>query len=119
MNENVDYVGDSLKSLGEKKGGQKPYFGTVDKMNYAVQLNSAVGGNGFPGRGFGGVVDNRNVIKEFKNTAKKAWVGAKGKPTLPAVKKWVKENKPSEFYASWKADSSMWKDDSVEIYYKD
>lgn len=95
----------------------KPFFGTNDGMNYAVNLDGAVGGNNFPDRGFGGVVDNRNIIKDFKDKAKKGYVGAKGKGTLPSVKKWVKENNPSQFYASWKADSSSWKDDSVEIFY--
>ena len=32
--------------------------------------------------------------------------------------KWVKENKPSEFFASWEKDSSSYKDDSVEIFFK-
>lgn len=34
---------------------------------------------------------------------------------MTAVKEWVKENKPSEFFASWEKDSS-YKDDSVEYF---
>ena len=98
--------------------GPKPFFGTVDKMNFAIQLNNNVGGNDFPKRGFGGQVDNRKVIGEFKDSAKKGYVNTKRVNTLTGVRKWVKENKPSEFYATWMADSSMGKDDSVEIYYK-
>lgn len=59
------------------------------------------------------------AIHEFKKSAKKGWVGAKGKPTLPAVKKWIKDNKPDQYYAKWEQDSSFYKDDSVEIYYSE
>lgn len=104
--------------LGEAKGKDKPFFGTADGMSYAVKLNGASPNNSFPQMGFGRIVDNRKLIGDFKASAKKGYVGAKGKPTLASVKKWVKENSPDEFYASWKADSSSYKDDSVEIYYK-
>ena len=36
---------------------------------------------------------------------------------MTAVKEWVKENKPSEFYALWEKESSFYKDDSVEIFF--
>lgn len=40
-----------------------------------------------------------------------------GKPTLAAVRRWVAKHKPQEFFASWGADSTWWKDDSVAIHY--
>lgn len=84
----------------------KPKFENVRGMNFAYQIE--------------GVTDadrDYKEVAEFTKTAKKGYVGAKGKATMPAVKKWVRENKPSQFYAKWKADSSMWKDDTVEIWY--
>ena len=57
-------------------------------------------------------------LKEFKTNSKSTRVDAKGKATMTAVKEWVKENKPSEFFASWQKDSSSYKDDSVEIFFK-
>ncbi len=57
-------------------------------------------------------------LKEFKTNSKSTRIDAKGKATMTVVKEWVKENKPSEFFASWEKDSSSYKDDSVEIFFK-
>ena len=102
--------------LNESK--DKPYFGLNDtkKINYAVNLNGIE--NDFPSKPFGQQIDAMKKVKEFKETAKKTRVDAKGKATMSAVKEWVKENKPSEFFASWEKDSSSYKDDSVEIFFK-
>ena len=56
-------------------------------------------------------------IDDFKKKAKVTWADAKGKPTLPAVKKELKALGAKNFYAKWQADSSSYKDDSVEIWY--
>ena len=40
-------------------------------------------------------------LKEFKTNSKSTRIDAKGKATMTVVKEWVKENKPSEFFASW------------------
>ena len=61
-------------------------------------------------------IDNRDQFAKFKANAKSVHVGAKLKPTVPAVKKWVRENKPSQYYAKWRMDSELHKDDSVEIF---
>jgi hypothetical protein len=37
---------------------------------------------------------------------------------MAVVKDWIKTNKPKEFYAVWKMDTSHFKDDVVEIFYK-
>ena len=97
---------------------EKPYFGLNDtkKKNYAVQINGIE--NDFPSKPFGQQIDASKKLKEFKATAKSTRVGAKGKATMTAVKEWIKENKPSEFFASWEKDSSSYKDDSVEIFFK-
>jgi len=101
----------------EEARGKKPAFGTSDGFSYAVNIPT-LDSNEFLKMPFGRQLDDSRKVGEWKKTAKKAYVGAKGKGTLPSVKKWVKENKPSEFYAKWKMDSSSWKDDSVEIFYK-
>jgi len=96
---------------------KKPSFGKAGKNNYAVKIES-LDRNDFYNQSFGRQLDDLRKIKEWKKEAKIGDADAKGKATLSAVKKWIKENKPKEFYASWQADSSNYKDDSVEIYYK-
>lgn len=56
-------------------------------------------------------------IEEFKASAKKYYVGAKGRSTLKAVKDWIKESKPKQYFAQWRKDSQFYKEDSVEVYY--
>ena len=56
-------------------------------------------------------------INDFKKKAKVAWADAKGKPTIPAVKKEIKALGAKNFYAKWQADSSSYKDDSVQIWF--
>jgi hypothetical protein len=56
-------------------------------------------------------------ITDFKKKAKVAYADAKGKPTLPAVKKEIKALGAKNFYAKWQADSSSYKDDSVQIWF--
>lgn len=102
--------------LDEAKGG-KPFFGVKEGKAYAVNLPNAKGGN--EPRNMGWLMDNNSIIKEFMKDAKKHYVDAKGKATLPAVKKAVKMLGAKEFYASWKADSPSYKDDSFPLYYKD
>lgn len=86
-----------------------------DKFSYAYKLDDVEAG--FHKAPFGRQLDDWKKIKAFKENAKSTHVGAKRKATLAAVKAWVKEFKPSQFFAKWQADSSMWKDDSVEIWY--
>lgn len=68
---------------------------------------------------FGRQIDDLKKVKAFIETAKTYYVDAKRKGTLAAVKQWLKEKKPSEYYAKWKKDSSNYKDDSVQVYYRD
>ena len=105
------------KELNEAKV-EKPYFGLDDtkKKNCAVQINGIE--NDFRSKPFGQQIDSMKKLKEFKTNSKSTRVDAKGKATMTAVKAWVKENKPSEFYASWEKDSTYYKDDSVEIFFK-
>ena len=105
------------KYLGEGKvRGRKPSFGSHDGNNYAVQING-LDSNEFYKQPFGRQLGDLRKVQEWKKTAKSTHIGAKGKGTMPSVKKWVKEMNLSEFYAMWKKDSSSYKDDSVEIFY--
>lgn len=85
-------------------------------MNYAVNVES-LDSNEFFRQPFGRQLGDMKKLRSWMETARKGYVGTKGKATMPAVKRWVRENRPTEFYAKWKADSSMYKDDSVEIYW--
>lgn len=107
---------DALAELFEARG-PKPFIKKADGFNYAVQIDGL--DNEFPSYPFGRQLSDIKKLKEWKKDAKKGYVGAKGKATMTAVKAWIKDNKPSEFYAKWKPDSSSYKDDSVEIFYKD
>ncbi len=109
----MEYVKVKVKSAR----GRKPAFGHNDGFSYAVQIDN-LDSNEFFKAPFGRQLSDLRKVQEWKKTAKSTHVGAKGKNTLTAVRKWAKETKPSEFYAKWKKDSSSWKDDSVEVFYK-
>lgn len=95
----------------------KPSFGTDSEFAYAVKIDG-LDTNEFYKQSFGRALSDMKKAREFTQTAKTDHVNAKGKATLAAVKAWVSANKPKEFYAKWQKDSSHYKDDSVEIYYK-
>lgn len=112
-----NYTMKTFKELMEAGSSKKPAFGHNDGSSFAVNVKS-VSSNDFLSRSFGQQLSDAKIVGDWKKTAKKAYVGAKGKSTLTAVKNWVKEKNPSEFYARWKSDSQSFKDDSVEIFYK-
>jgi hypothetical protein len=68
---------------------------------------------------FGRQLDDLKRINAFKLKAKSYHVGSKGKATLSAVRTWLKEQKPSQYFAVWTSDSSNYKDDCVEVWYLD
>lgn len=106
---------DDFEDLTEKK---KQFIGNADGFSWAVKLDGI--NPEFPKEPFGRQIDGLRRSRVFvkEPDTKSYHVGAKGKSTLAAVRAWVKETKPSEFYARWKSDSSIYKDDSVEIFYK-
>lgn len=95
----------------------KPSFGRVDKFNYAVKIDT-LDSNDFYTQILGRQLEDLKKVKDWQKDAKIAYIGAKGKSTMTAVKQWVKDNNPKEFYAHWQADSNFYKDDSVKIAYK-
>lgn len=94
----------------------KAVITTLGNRSYAVKLDT-LSRNDYFTQVFGRQIDDLKKIGEFKATAKTTHVGAKGKATLAAVKKWIKFRQPTQFYASWGADSPNWKDDCVQIWF--
>jgi hypothetical protein len=111
----TDVLNESDYYISEAK--PKKFIGTLEKFSYAVQLND-FDATTLKGGNFGTQVKLNTVLKKWKKGAKSDYVPAKGKPTLSAVKEWIKENNPTEFYAKWQSDSSSYKDDTFEIFYK-
>lgn len=93
------------------------FIGKAGKFSYAINVEGV--DNSFPkANNFGTEISEMKKVGVFKQRANVSFVGAKGKPTIAAVRAWVKENKPSQFFARWTSDSSTYKDDSVQIWYK-
>jgi len=92
-------------------------FGKNDGFSWAVRVDGI--DNDFFRLPFGRRLEDQRKARKLKDNpaAKTIHVGAKGKSTLAAVKKWAKETKPKQFYASWKSDGPLWKDDSVQVVY--
>jgi hypothetical protein len=116
INESVARITNGMDGLFEAKSA-KPSFGKEGKYNYVVNVQG-LSSNDFYLQPFGRQMDDLKKIKEFKSSAEKDYIDAKGRSTISAVKEWLKLNKPSQFYAQWQQDSSAYKDDSVEIFYK-
>jgi hypothetical protein len=108
LNESDDY-------LTEAK--PKKFIGKIEKFNYAAQLKD-FDCSTLKNPNFVNQLKLQKFVREWKKGAKIEYVSAKGRPTLSAVKEWVKENNPTEFYAKWQSDSSTYKDDTVEIFCK-
>ena len=104
--------------LGINEIKRTPGFGEADGFYFAVQIDS-LERNDFFTQPFGRSIGDMKKAQTWAETAKTGYVDAKGKNTMPAVKKWIKDNKPTEFYARWKKDKlGEYSDDSVEISYK-
>lgn len=112
-----DGEAEDVSSITEAKK-QNGFFGVKDGFSWAVNINGIKGGNEPRSESFGWQLDNRKIIDAFKKSAKKTRVDAKGKPTLSAVKSYLKSIGATEYYAKWKPDSSTYKDDSVEVWIK-
>ena len=101
-----------LRGLIEAKA--KGFVGAVRNEKYSMALLI----DGVDERdGTRGTRDAMDKIKAFQKTAKKTYAGAKGKGTIPAVKKEIKLQGATQYYAKWQSDSSSYKDDSVEIWF--
>ena len=97
------------------EASKKSFVGNVSDYSWAFKIDGVDGD--FPNKSFGQQMSDASKIKEFKEKAKLHTIGSKGKSTLASVKAWIKENKPSQYYAKWKSDSSSYKDDCVDIHF--
>ncbi len=98
---------------------KKASIGNSEGFNYVVKINF-LEDNSFYKLAFGRQLSDLRRITYFKEDkeTKTTHILAKGVSTLKSVKSWIKAEKPSEFYARWRKDSSSYKDDSVEIFYR-
>lgn len=100
----------------------KAQYGSSDsdnKTDYAVKIDS-LDRNDFFKEPFGRAINDIRKVEPFKQSAKVGYIGCKHKANnMQAVKTWLKENKPSQFFASWKKQTSIYKDDVITIYYID
>ena len=70
-------------------------------------------------------IELRDLLKEFQDnpslfqdeTEKHEYIRTKRRKILPAVKEWVKDTKPSQFFAVWNSETDFYHTDSVEIFY--
>lgn len=93
----------------------KTTFDSINGFNFAYRVEGVE--PGYHRFGYGKKIRDIHNVNEFKMVAKSFYVGAKKKPTISAVRLWVKENKPSQFWACWKTDTDFYKDDSVQVWY--
>ena len=88
------------------------------RTSWAVKVDG-LSANDFLSLPFGRQMADAKKVQEFKATAKTYHVGAKHRATVAAVREWIKERNPSQFFASWPSDSPQYKDDSVQVWYVD
>ena len=94
---------------------KKACYGTVHGSSYAVLIDGVDGD--FFTRPFGRQLDDWRKIEDFKATAKHGYADSKWKPTMSAVKEWVRLYEPKQFFAVWNSETDFYHDDSVKIFY--
>lgn len=91
-------------------------FGNAGKFSYAFEIEGV--NPRFIYEPFGRQLDDLKKVKEFQSIAKKGWIRCKHRRSnMAAVREWVKEVKPKQFWVKFPRQSANWKDDSVEIYF--
>ena len=92
---------------------RKAYYGTVEGVSYAFRVNG-VDGMSFFGLPYGRRMEVTNKLMAFQYRAKH--VGYSD-GSQKAVKEWVKDNQPSQFFAFWRSSGRFYHDDYIEIFY--
>ena len=95
-----------------RKTKGKAFYGTVDGVSYAFRVDGVDGGDFF-GLPFGRRIEVTNKLMAFQYRAKH--VGYSD-GSQKAVKEWVKDIQPSQFFAFWRS-GRFHHDDYVEIFY--
>lgn len=108
---------DNSRLNGLEMASKAAKFGSHGGFSYAVKVDGI--DNEFFKLSFGQQLDHQKKANFLKShpEIKVEHVGAKGKATLAAVKQWVKEAKPTQFFAKWQSDSDYYKDDVVQVYF--
>ena len=96
-----------------RKTKGKACYGTVEGVNYAFRVNG-VDGSEFFCLPWERRMEAINRLMAFQYRAKH--VGYSD-GSQRAVKEWVKDNQPSQFFAVWTSETDIYHDDSVEIFY--
>ncbi len=104
-----------FEQITKLEAKENSFIGKIEKFNYAIKIDGVQLSSS---SNFGDFVNANRGISGFKKSAKSTRINSKGKATLSSVKAWIKEYKPSSYYAKWVPDSSSYKDDSVEIFYE-
>ena len=92
---------------------RKSFYGrTTGGRSCAFRVDGVDGT--FVGKKFGHQLEMLRALNAFRDRAKHV---AYVKGSLRAVKEWVRDNNPSQFFAVWTSETDFYHDDSVEIFY--
>jgi len=91
---------------------KKAYCVTVEGVSYAFRVDGVNGT--FRGQIFERQIDALSKLKAFQDRAEHV---AHFRGSQKAVKEWVKDNNPSQFFAWWISETDFYHDDSIEIFY--
>ena len=92
---------------------RKAYYGTVEGVSYAFRVDGVDGGEFF-GLPFGRRMEATNRLMAFQYRAKHVGYS---EVSQKAVKEWVKDVQPSQFFAFWRSSGRFYHDDYIEIFY--
>jgi hypothetical protein len=91
-------------------------FANCNNINCLIKIkNIPKDFNSLP---FGRQIEYNSIFSAWKKEAESTHVGCKHKASLSAVRRFLKEVKPKEYYARWQKDTNYSKADSVEVFYK-
>ena len=95
-----------------RKTKGKACYGTVEGVSYAFRVDGVDGGEFF-GLPFGRRMEAINRLMSFQYRAKHVGYS---EVSQKAVKEWVKNVQPSQFFAFWRS-GRFYHDEYIEIFY--
>ena len=93
-----------------RKTNGKAWYGTVEGVSYAFRVDGVDGGEFF-GLPFGRRIEATNRLMAYQYRAKHVGYS---EGNQKAVKEWVKEVQPSQFFAFWRS-GRFYHDDYIEF----
>jgi len=105
---------DNLRRRRMRKTRRKAFYGTVGERSYAFRVDGVDGAEFFGLHFVRRIPAFEKLIKFEAETAKHV---AYVKGSQKAVREWVREKKPSQFFAWWISETDFYKDDSIKICY--